>query len=857
MKLSAALLAAGVVLAAAAARAQVAPGDVFGDLTTCRDLGLDDPFWDVDGAGNYKYLTEGAGAARLALLGVTVTVSSRTNQAIVFPTANPTGGDIDLGAPNRLCDWDDVPGASPYCFKETVPADAVTAPALTLHESFVGHASNDVPYVNCSETSCPGDGCGGARWLSTPGTRNGDGDECEPELTDTLIELTDGSVITVQCPLYNPFALCVPQGNVLVVQELGRGADVPDDEQKGGTITVTFDRPVTPITLSVVDVDFGREAGTVRMYDSDDNLLDDLPLAAPGNAGFDSNFLGDPNVRRIEIELSGSGSINDIQWCIANSSIEATPSWTRTCEWDILKSVEPASHNLLVGNDDTSAYTVEVSKECTDSLSVCTEARTTAPSPLVAAEIASVCVKLDESAIVTSAHDYNVTLDLATDCECRTSEDDSESFGPCELNGDGSTTIVAECNGVDQCEIRCSACLDVDDNTDLAVSFEFMATERSRTGDFKVVGSVDFPDVPDSITDNEAVVSDSEGAFATFTTDEATNLTFDGTFACTEKEQPDSRHNCTATVTPKDSGNAKDSEVSVLLQCVDPTVAKTASTSFRRCYDWSVEKSASSPNQADGSFEERCTEIFFNDSFTSEEVTWNFEVTATPREDNFEVSGTISVSNPHPSQDAVGASLTDTFEGTSLAIDCDGSGGGADSFTVPAGTTVTCTYSGSFATRPSDDENEAALSFAGHSYGATAAVDFGDSPSSTCNDGASAVDVFASEPSDSTDLGTFTASSSSAETFTPAPITRTLLRQACPEHHPGEVLVETLNTVTLTTTDGLSTNSTWKVTTHSPCEECPCEYEGWPGDVDPEGNFCVEVTGPPTGICLCWTPDRV
>lgn len=842
MRLSAAATVAAVAVLAAvagAARAQT-PGTF--PLSQCLDLGLDDPFWNPEG-GVYKYLSEGEGAARLATIGVTVSATSATGKVIVFPTGTPTGGDVDLGAPNALCGVDVVPGASPYCFAETQPGDALTGAPLTLYGTFEGHANNEVPYVNCSETFCPGNGCGGGRWLATPGTRNEDNDECEFELTAQRVLLRDGTVLDIECPVYNPNALCVPQGNVMVIQELG--ATEPDDEFRGGTIRLDFERPVALFSMSVVDIDFDTEAAQVRVYDEADTLLEEVGLADPGNNGFDSNFFNDVGVRRIDIRFTGSGSVNDIRWCVANSEVETVPEWKRTCEWDIVKSVAPASHHLLIGGAETSDYTVDVTKECTDEYRFCSSVRTSSPSPRAPVEVENLCLHADPSVVATSDWKYSTNITVSDDCECRRSSTDSEDFGACDMNPDGTVTLYNECNDVQQCEIRCSACLDLDDDETLSSAWDFTASDSSSIGSFKVVDTVSFDGVDADTTDNEAVVSDSEGAFDTFTTDAPVTLTFDREYACSEKGQPDQTFDCTATVTGKDTGAAKDSSVSVQLQCEEPTVTKDASTTFRRCYDWSIDKSASSPNEGPAG-EPDCTEITFGDSLSSETVTYNFKVTATPREDTFVVEGAIELTNPHPTLDVVGATVSDSFAGTDIAVDCAGTG--AAVVTIPAAGTATCTYSHTFDSRPLDGLNTVTLSYAGFEFQGTARVEFGRIPSSTCDTEAAAVDVFEGESP--VPIGTFTASKATEETFRGTPVERTFEVVECDEGENGERITEYHNTATVNWASGSASDS-WKVRTRSPCDYCPCEYEDWPEYSD-DDDFCVEISAPKEGACLCW-----
>src|SRR5690606_17557786 len=77
------------------------------------------------------------------------------------------------------------------------------------------------------------------------------------------------------------------------------------------------------------------------------------------------------------VNISGG---TDVRVCVYNEIIPvtdpltvtktATPTWTKTVDWDITKTVDPAVHNLIQGQTGTSTYTIERTKEETFASSV-------------------------------------------------------------------------------------------------------------------------------------------------------------------------------------------------------------------------------------------------------------------------------------------------------------------------------------------------------------------------------------------------------------------------------------------------------------------------------------------------------
>jgi hypothetical protein len=98
------------------------------------------------------------------------------------------------------------------------------------------------------------------------------------------------------------------QGNLLIISEDGNQGD-PDDNARGGVITVSFDTPATVHDFKIIDLE---EGGTIRLFDEAGNLLKTLSTGTTANGGIAQVIIDQDNVSIMEITLAGSGAIDDI-----------------------------------------------------------------------------------------------------------------------------------------------------------------------------------------------------------------------------------------------------------------------------------------------------------------------------------------------------------------------------------------------------------------------------------------------------------------------------------------------------------------------------------------------------------------
>jgi hypothetical protein len=146
------------------------------------------------------------------------------------------------------------------------------------------------------------------------------------------------------------------------------------------------------------------------------------------------------------------------------------------------------------------------------------------------------------------------------------------------------------------------------------------------------------------------------------------------------------------TLTESDSEASHESTATTTVTCYTPTISKTATATYGETHAWEVDKSVD-PSSLTG---------FIGGSAGSAD--WTVTVTETVTLGNYKVEGTVTITNPHPS-DSMTITLSDNLIGDGTPVvfaddACDGSDANPnDGLTVDAGETVNCDYSAS----PSDD----------------------------------------------------------------------------------------------------------------------------------------------------------
>lgn len=237
-----------------------------------------------------------------------------------------------------------------------------------------------------------------------------------------------------------------------------------------------------------------------------------------------------------------------------------------------------------------------------------------------------------------------------------------------------------------------------------AVSLAFQGSADIAVADY-VETLTGYPDIDVTDTNGESWMASASSETWTYTRDftcpTTTSLYVDGFYSFT--------HDNTATITQ--TGQSDDA--TVVVNCYAPVVEKTADEFFTRYWEWSIVK------DYDGDY----------DLFAGESVTHDYKVSVDPTysDNDWLVSGTITIYNNHPSEDMALTSVGDVAGGIDADVTCP-------SLTVPAGGQLDCTYATAAQDSPDDNPfggtNTATAVFAGSNWTGMYPIDFPTDPTS-------------------------------------------------------------------------------------------------------------------------------
>lgn len=324
----------------------------------------------------------------------------------------------------------------------------------------------------------------------------------------------------------------------------------------------------------------------------------------------------------------------------------ATGHTLRTFTWTITKSVTPAGWNLFSGDTGTSEYTIAVTKTgFSDSGLVDGSVCVTNAGAVNTENLAIV----DEVEYKTGSGQYQTLLEQAVDISAKPVLAPGESY--CYPYSIGFTPVPGA-------NYRNTAHVTITNHSGhLGEAFG----PEPKAG-------FSLPSQPDVFVNATIHVLDSNGSSWTFT--DSGNVSYPKTFACAGDAGV---HTNTATIA--ETGQSASAAVNVT--CYQQVVAKDASTSFTRTYQWTVDKTA----------DQSALTLALGQSFTV-----NYAVTANANytDANFAVQGNITVFNPAP----IRALLTEVADVVSPSLGVNVTCGTGFPHLLPAGGTLQCSYAG-------------------------------------------------------------------------------------------------------------------------------------------------------------------
>ncbi|HEX5716629.1 MAG TPA: hypothetical protein VF179_10750 [Thermoanaerobaculia bacterium] len=324
--------------------------------------------------------------------------------------------------------------------------------------------------------------------------------------------------------------------------------------------------------------------------------------------------------------------LSHIEFCFdyeVSVSKTAQTSFTRTWQWSIDKSVNPANWQLFTGDSGTSQYTVAVQRTgFTDSgWAVSGTIQIHNPAPMTA------------------------TISSVTDIV---------SAGiPAAVNCGVSFPYALGSNQTLQC-IYQTALPNGASRTNTAT-----AATTGTVGGGSGSAAVAFGN-PTTQVNATIHVSDTNGSSWEF--NNSGSVSYTRTFTCGSSGV----HGNTATIV--ETGQSDSASVS--LQCYALAVSKDARTSLDRTWEWTIVKTANqqeitlSPGQ----------QLLVN---------YKVDLSATSFDDGWSVHGTIHVQNPHPTRSAQLFGVADSVGGIPAVVNC----GVAFPYQLAAGGDLSCSYS--------------------------------------------------------------------------------------------------------------------------------------------------------------------
>lgn len=309
----------------------------------------------------------------------------------------------------------------------------------------------------------------------------------------------------------------------------------------------------------------------------------------------------------------------------------ATTSFTRTFPWTIEKTADPATWDLFDGDSGTSDWTIDVTKgDGVDSAWAVSGTITIENSSDEDAVLASVTDAISGgvgNVAVSCGVTFPHDLDAGDSLECTYTK---------ALTSGASLTNTA------------TATLD---------------TSQIFTGTAPITFGA-----PTTLVNDTVDVTDTNGMSWDDVADDD-SFTYSETFECDDDEGV---HNNTATITQ----TGQNDSASVTVTCYDLDIVKTAVPTFSRDFDWTIEKTV----------DPLTIDLFDGDSGDAE---WTVEWTKSAAQDStYAVSGTITITNNHPTLDADLTQVVDSISGVGDAdtLNCP-------SLTVLAADDLVCTYS--------------------------------------------------------------------------------------------------------------------------------------------------------------------
>ena len=137
-------------------------------------------------------------------------------------------------------------------------------------------------------------------------------------------------------------------GKVLIISEDGDSSD-PDDNAGGGTFIFDFERDATVEGLSFLDTE--EPGAQIRLYDAAGDLIETIQGPVTADGGQASLTFNVEGVARMEVELQGSGAIDNLIYTISGEDVVVAED-TATVTIEVQGVDDPIVNNAADAIDD-------------------------------------------------------------------------------------------------------------------------------------------------------------------------------------------------------------------------------------------------------------------------------------------------------------------------------------------------------------------------------------------------------------------------------------------------------------------------------------------------------------------------
>jgi hypothetical protein len=338
---------------------------------------------------------------------------------------------------------------------------------------------------------------------------------------------------------------------------------------------------------------------------------------------------------------------------------DATPSFTRTFKWGIQKSVDQTKQTIAAGGTATFNYTVGVTHDAgTDS-------------------------NWQVNGTITVSNPNNFE-DIVTSVA-----DALDNGGTCTVTGGSNVTVPAGKSVALSYSCTYTSAPTSSSGTNTATASWDKAAANTPAGTASGTASVDFSTATPTVVDGKITVVDDKTdpahpvTLGTADYTQASPIDFKYALDLPGKDGTCTDYTNTATFTTDTSGTTGSASQTVTLcVAVDLQVTKDATPSFTRTFKWGIQKDVDKTKVID----------------SSGSAPFNYTVSVTHdggTDSNWQVNGTITVTNPNNFEDIVVANVSDTIDNGG---NCTVTGG--TNVTVPAGKSVPLLYSCTYSSAP-------------------------------------------------------------------------------------------------------------------------------------------------------------